>query len=133
MGKTTIRLNSKLWRKFSLIVMQERGERRKAEVIEELVRDYVQSREPLLDPALLEVMSSFEDERMAFLNMRAQLETDSRYRGKHVAVLAGAVVDSDEDVRELARRSYQKYGYRPIYFGFVGPERTVELPSPELT
>jgi hypothetical protein len=132
MGKTTVRLDSRLWRKFSLIVMQERGERRKAEVIEELVRDYVRSRERLLEPALLELMSSFEDERKAFLNIRAELEADSRYRGKHVAVFGGSIVDSDEDVRELARRAYQKYGYKPIYFGFVGPERIVELPSPEL-
>ena len=132
MGKTSIRLDSKLWRRFSLIVMQERGERRKAEVIEELVRDYVQQKEALLDPSLLEVMSTFEEERRAFLSMRAQLEADPRYAGKYVAVLGGAVVDSDEDPRELARRTYRKHGYTPIYFGFVGPERVVELPSPEL-
>ena len=132
MGKTSIRLDSKLWRRFSLIVMQERGERRKAEVIEELVRDYVQQKEALLDPSLLEVMSTFEEERRAFLSMRAQLEADPRYAGKYVAVLGGAVVDSDEDPRELARRTYGKHGYTPIYFGFVGPERVVELPSPEL-
>jgi len=131
-GKTSIRLDSKLWRRFSLIVMQERGERRKAEVIEELVRDYVQQKEALLDPSLLEVMSTFEEERRAFLSMRAQLEADPRYAGKYVAVLGGAVVDSDEDPRELARRTYGKHGYTPIYFGFVGPERVVELPSPEL-
>lgn len=132
MGKTSIRLDSKLWRKFSLIVMQERGERRKAEVIEELVKDYVQQKEALLDPSLLEVMSTFEEERRAFLSMRAQLEADPRYAGKYVAVFGGAVVDSDEDPRELARRTYGKHGYTPIYFGFVGPERVVELPSPEL-
>jgi metal-responsive CopG/Arc/MetJ family transcriptional regulator len=132
LGKTSIRLDSKLWRKFSLIVMQERGERRKAEVIEELVRDYVQRKEGILDPALLEVISTFEEERRAFLSMRAQLEADHRYGGRYVAVLGGAVVDSDEDLRELARRTYGKYGYTPIYFDFVGPGRVVELPSPEL-
>jgi hypothetical protein len=58
--------------------MQERGERHKAEVIEGLVRDYVQRKEGLLDPALLEVMSTFEEERRAFLSMRAQLEADPR-------------------------------------------------------
>lgn len=132
MGKTSIRIDSRLWRKFALIVLQERGERRKAEVIEELVRDYVESRERFLDAKLLEVMSSFEDERSAFVKMRAQLEGDPSYRGKYVAVLGGTVVGVDDDMRELARRAYAKYGYRPIYFGFLGPERVVELPSPEL-
>ena len=132
MGKTSIRLDSKLWRKFSLIIMQERGEGHEAEVIEELLREYVQRKESLLDPSLLEVMSTFEEEWRVFLSMRAQLEADARYSGRHVAVLGGAVVDSDEDPRELARRTYGKYGYTPIYFGFVGRERVVELSSPEL-
>jgi len=47
-------------------------------------------------------------------------------------VLGGEVVDLDNDIRNLAKRVYSKYGYVPIFMEKVQKERTVEeLPSPE--
>ena len=44
MVKTTIEVDEDLWRRFSLIVLRERGERRKNDVIVELLKDYVEQR-----------------------------------------------------------------------------------------
>lgn len=42
--KTTININEDLWKKFSHLVIEERGYRKKNEVIEKLIRDYVDER-----------------------------------------------------------------------------------------
>lgn len=39
--KTTINIDEELWKKFSVLVIEETGYRKKNEVIEELVRKYV--------------------------------------------------------------------------------------------
>ncbi len=39
--KTTINIGEDLWREFSICVIEERGFRKKNEVIEELIRKYV--------------------------------------------------------------------------------------------
>jgi len=39
--KTTIIVDEELWKKFSILVIQEKGHRKKTEVIEQLIREYV--------------------------------------------------------------------------------------------
>jgi hypothetical protein len=52
------------------------------------------------------------------------------HRGKWVAVLAGQVVDFDDDKGELARRAHAKFPERQIYFTIVQEQpRVVRMPS----
>ena len=43
--KTTISIDEDLWRRFSILVIEEKGYRKKNEVIEELIREYVERME----------------------------------------------------------------------------------------
>ena len=43
--KTTINIDEELWKKFSIIVIQEKGYRKKNDVIEDLIREYVKRKE----------------------------------------------------------------------------------------
>ena len=43
--KTTINIDEDLWKKFSVLVIQEEGYRKKNEVIEDLVKQYIKIRE----------------------------------------------------------------------------------------
>ena len=43
--KTTINVDEKLWRDFSIQVIEDRGYRKKNDVIEELIRAWVKSKE----------------------------------------------------------------------------------------
>jgi len=43
--KTTINIDEELWRKFSILVIQEHGYRKKNDIIEELIREYVRRKE----------------------------------------------------------------------------------------
>ena len=43
--KTTINIDEKLWEEFSLLVIKERGYRKKTEVIEQLIKEYTQKKE----------------------------------------------------------------------------------------
>jgi len=43
--KTTINIDEELWKKFSIVVIQEEGYRKKNEIIEELIRKYVEQKE----------------------------------------------------------------------------------------
>lgn len=134
MVKTTIEVDGDLWRCFSLIVLRERGERKKSEVIAELIRDYVRRRGFTGDPQQLKYLLRVEEERDAFLRVRDELVKDPRYKGKYVAILQGAVVGCDEDRGRLVRSVYERYGYVPMYLDRVAPgERRLEVPSPELT
>ena len=42
--KTTITIDEDLWKKFSILVIQEKGHRKKNEVIEHLIREYIKKR-----------------------------------------------------------------------------------------
>ena len=131
MVKTTIEIDDGLWRRFSLLVLSERGERRKNEVIAELVKAHVERESR--DPQQVEYLHRIEELRMGFLKALSELLKDPRYRGRYVAFFEGRVVDSDEEKGRLARRVYERYGYVPIYIDLVAPdERRVEVPSPEL-
>jgi len=133
MVKTTIEVNDDLWRRFSLLVLRERGERKKNEVIVEVLRNYVEQRGLSVDPQQLEYILRIEEEREAFLKIRDKLIRDPLYTGKYVATFQGAVVGCDEEKGRLAETVYEKYGYVPIYIDKVAPsERHVEIPSPEL-
>ena len=133
MVKTTIEVDDDLWRRFSLLVLRERGERKKNEVIVEILRNYVEQRGLSVDPQQLEYILRIEEEREAFLKIRDKLIQDPLYTGKYVAIFQGAVVGCDEGKGRLAGTVYEKYGYVPIYIDKVAPsERRVEIPSPEL-
>jgi hypothetical protein len=55
------------------------------------------------------------------------------YRGKWVAILNRSVVDSDIQFSSLAKRVYEKYGYRAILMTRVDAEsRLFNVPSPRL-
>ena len=43
--KTTINIDEDLWKRFSILVIQEKGYRKKNEVIEELIKEYVDRKE----------------------------------------------------------------------------------------
>ena len=43
--KTTINIEEELWKKFSILVIQKKGYRKKNDVIEDLIREYVMRRE----------------------------------------------------------------------------------------
>lgn len=134
MVKTTIEVDDDLWRRFSLLVLRERGERKKNEVIVEILRNYVEQRGlSAVDKQQLEYILQIEEEREAFLKIRDKLIQDPLYNGKYVAIFQGVVVGCDEEKEKLAETVYEKYGYVPIYIDKVAPgERHVEIPSPEL-
>ena len=116
-----------------MLVLRERGERKKNEVIVEILRDFVEQKGFTVDPKQLEYVLRIEEEREAFLKVRDDLIRDSRYCGKYVAVFQGSVLGCDEQNGRLAERVYEEHGYVPIYIDRVAPgERHVEIPSPEL-
>jgi hypothetical protein len=134
MVKTTIELDDDLWKRFSLLVLRERGKRKKNEVIVELIRKYVEEKSLPFDRRQLEYILRIEEEREAFLKIRDKLMQDPNYNGKYVAILQGAIVGCDEEKEKLAENVYTKYGYVPIYIDKVAPsEKRLEIPSPELT
>jgi hypothetical protein len=64
--------------------------------------------------------------------MKAELLRNSDYNGKYIAVFGGRVVDSDENLPELAKRVYSKHGYVPILMTKVTAQsRKFESSSPE--
>ena len=42
--KTTISIERELWKKFSILVIEEKGYRKKNEIIEQLIRDYIKGK-----------------------------------------------------------------------------------------
>ncbi|MEO0264954.1 MAG: hypothetical protein ABIM17_06910 [candidate division WOR-3 bacterium] len=129
MVKTTINIDDEVWKKFSITVIGKKGYRKKNEIIEQLIREYLET-EGSYD--ISEEKATFEKEKAAFEKMLEKLCKDDSLRGKYVAVLNGEVVDSDHDKLKLVEKTYKKYGYSPVFFGFVGQRRVFEVPSPEL-
>ena len=43
--KTTINIDEDVWKKFSILVIQEKGYRKKNDVIEGLIREFIQKEE----------------------------------------------------------------------------------------
>lgn len=129
MVKTTIDIDDEVWKKFSIAVIRKKGYRKKNEIIEQLIKEYLET-EGSYDAS--QETSAFEREKLAFEKLYEKLYEDDSLRGKYVAVLNGRVVDSDHDRLKLVERTYKKYGYVPVLFGFVGRRRIFEVPSPEL-
>ena len=133
MVKTTIEVDDDLWRRFSLLVLRERGERKKNEVIAQLLKSYVEGRGFKGDPQRLDYILRVEEEREAFQKFKDELIKDPGYNGKFMAVFQGAVIGCDEDKGKLVKSVYDRYGYVPVYVDKVTPGgRRVEVPSPEL-
>lgn len=51
--KTTINIDKELWKKFSFLVIDEKGYRKKNEIIEQLIREYVEKRGIAVDKAVI--------------------------------------------------------------------------------
>ncbi|MBS7628334.1 hypothetical protein KEJ36_06010 [Candidatus Bathyarchaeota archaeon] len=133
MVKTTIEVDDDLWRRFSLLILRERGERKKNEVIQELLKSYIEQKGFTGDSQQLEYILRLEEERDAFCKMKDKLIQNPDYSGKYVAVFKGTIIGSDEDKGKLAKSVYERYGYIPIYIDKVAlGERRIEVPSPEL-
>lgn len=76
--------------------------------------------------------TKWERERRAFHRLLPSLlET---HREKFVAVHCEQVVDSGDDEIALAIRSYDRFGYVPIFVGLVTdrPRPPVRIPSPRI-
>jgi len=77
-------------------------------------------------------------ERAAFEEDAAYYEANrkpflSEYEGKYIAIINRQVVDSDREFSQLAKRVYEKYGYRDILMTRVDAElKVVRIPSPRL-
>lgn len=131
--KTTLEVDDDLWRCFSLLVLRERGGRRKKEVITELIRDYVERKGFTEDLQQLKFILQIEEERESFMKIRDKLAGDPSYKEKYIAIFQGDMVGCEEDKGGLAKKVYEKYGSVPIYIDKVVPSiGLVELPSPEL-
>jgi hypothetical protein len=76
--------------------------------------------------------SKWEREKRAFRRLLPDLL--KTHRGQYVAIHNEQVVGSGPDQFELARESYQRFGYVPIYVGLITdePARPVRIPSPRL-
>ena len=72
---------------------------------------------------------SFEEAVAFFEQHRDEFLKD--YEGKFIALIGYQVVDCDEDWGILARRVYQRYGYREIFMPKVERVPTVvHIPTP---
>ena len=134
MLKTTIDVEDNLWRRFSLLALRERGDRKKNEIIGQLIKDYVERKGLPGNARQLGYALQIEEERSAFLAMRDQLVQDPKCRGRYVALYQGKIIGCEDDKARLAQAVYEKYGYVPIYIDRAFPgQRRIEIPSPELT
>lgn len=128
--KTTVEIDDRLWRLFSMIVLREKGGRKKSKVIEELIRRYIESRRSLLDPELMDYLNELEREKESFMRMLPHLEKE--HKGKYVAVKDGKIAAVGDSKEEAAVKAYSKLGYSVIYVGYVGKGKVIRLPSPRL-
>ena len=92
MVKKTIEVDDELWKRFSLLVLQEKGGRKKNKVIVELLKRYIEERDFIYDKQQLEYILRIEEEREAFLKIRDKLIKDPKYKGKYIAVFRGNIV-----------------------------------------
>jgi hypothetical protein len=77
-------------------------------------------------------VTKWERERRAFHRLLPTLL--ATHRDKFVAIHNEQVVDSGDDEIALAMRSYDRFGYVPIYVGLVTerPRPPARIPSPRL-
>ncbi len=62
--------------------------------------------------------------------MRSSLS--KKYLHKYVAIHGGKIVESGDEKIAVGLRAYSRFGYVPIFVGYVGDElaEIVRLPSP---
>jgi len=62
-----------------------------------------------------------------------QTELIARFEGKYLAIIREEIVDSDSDWRRLSKRTYNKYGNKPMFMPFVSaePEKPKYLGGPK--
>ena len=73
----------------------------------------------------------WEQGRQAFERMQNELL--KTHKGQFVAILNNQVVDADAEIGTLARRVYDRFGYRPIYMQKVTEQpRVVRILSPRV-
>ena len=74
----------------------------------------------------------WERERSAFRRLLPNLLTTSP--GKYVAIHEESVVETGDSSVETAQLAYAKFGYIPIFIGFVSDQgpRIVRFPSPRV-
>jgi len=74
----------------------------------------------------------FEEEKRAFERLKPELMKN--HRGEYVVIRDGKAVLFGRNKAELARKAYEKFGYRPLYIGLVqeGPE-VVHIPTPTIS
>jgi hypothetical protein len=70
----------------------------------------------------------YDDEKKAFSLMLPLLH--ARYSGEHVIIEHGVIADHDKSRRTLITRFFNQPRHDPLYIGFVGPRRTVRVPTP---
>lgn len=79
-----------------------------------------------------ENIRDFEEAKSFFRRNKKKIL--SKYQDKYIAILKNRVIDSDEDFGRLAKRVYNKLGYRPIYMPKVVDEMPIiHVPSPRRT
>jgi hypothetical protein len=74
----------------------------------------------------------WQREQQAFLRLLPSLL--QTHRDKYVAIHEGNVVESGDELVDVAMRAYGRYGYVPIYVDLVTdqPQRPVRIPSPRI-
>jgi len=83
-----------------------------------------------IDNMELAQQDEFEQDKLTFKQKKSSLQMDPHYRERYVAIVKNEVVDDDTDKLKLAKRVYEKYGYVPMYVGFVGKKsRRIKIPS----
>jgi hypothetical protein len=75
----------------------------------------------------------WKQEKQAFLRLRDSLRR--KYYNKYVAIHQGKVVGSGTEKVSVGLRAYSRFGYIPIYVGYVGEQlhEIVRAPSPRIT
>jgi hypothetical protein len=52
-------------------------------------------------------------------------EIIAKYDGENIAIIDDEIVDHDKEFSNLAKRVYEKYGYRTIYMPLIGKEKFI--------
>lgn len=92
--------------------------------IEHLARETSQPIEKMLETAVQTYLDELEREAIhaeteAFWKMHDELL--KKYRGQHVALYQGEVVDHDEDASRLEKRIRERFGWLPVLIAPVRP------------
>lgn len=84
----------------------------------------------LIEPYILTDNELLEIEKKIFeANKDKYLD---EYEGKHIALMNGVVLDFDNVFSNLAKRVYEKYGYKAIFMPLVTKKRSHHILPPKL-